>query len=31
LRWACAQPVDTAGALAVQLKRHDEPDWRKGI
>jgi hypothetical protein len=31
LRWACAQPVDAAGALAVQLKRHDEPDWRKGI
>jgi hypothetical protein len=30
-RWACAQPVDEDGGLAVRLKRHDEPDWRKGI
>jgi hypothetical protein len=30
VRWACAQPVEN-GALAVHLKRHDEPDWRKGI
>ena len=31
VRWACAQPLETSGALAVRLKRHDEPDWRKGI
>jgi hypothetical protein len=31
MRWACAQPVESNGALAVRLKRADEPDWRKGI
>ena len=31
MRWACAQPVEASGGLAVILKRHDEPDWRKGI
>ena len=31
VRWACAQPLDADGGLAVRLKRHDEPDWRKGI
>jgi len=31
VRWACAQPVEDSGALAVRLKRHDEPEWRKGI
>ena len=31
VRWACAQPMDAHGALALRLKRHDEPDWRKGI
>ena len=31
VRWACAQPLDADGALPVRLKRHDEPDWRKGI
>jgi hypothetical protein len=31
VRWACAQPLDESGAFVVRLKRHDEPDWRKGI
>jgi hypothetical protein len=31
VRWACAQPLDDAGALVVRLKTHDEADWRKGI
>jgi hypothetical protein len=31
VRWACAQPLRADGALSVRLKRHDEPDWRKGI
>jgi len=30
VRWACAQPQE-GGGLAVRLKRHDEPEWRKGI
>jgi len=29
--WACAQPLDEAGALVVRLKKWDEPDWREGI
>ena len=31
VRWACAQPLEANGALAVRLKRHDEADWRKGV
>jgi hypothetical protein len=31
VRWACAQPLDDAGALVVRLKRHDDADWRKGV
>jgi len=31
VRWACAQALDEEGALAVRLKKHDDPDWRKGI
>jgi hypothetical protein len=31
VRWACAQPLEADGAFVVKLKRHDEPDWRKGV
>jgi hypothetical protein len=31
VRWACAQPLDEAGALVVRLKKRDEAAWRKGI
>ena len=31
VRWACAQPLDDGGAFVVRLKKHDDPDWRKGI
>ena len=31
VRWACAQPLDADHALVVRLKKHDEPDWRKGV
>ncbi|MFI4945721.1 MAG: hypothetical protein ACHP85_20785, partial [Burkholderiales bacterium] len=31
VRWACAQPLDEAGALVVRLKSWNEADWRKGI
>jgi hypothetical protein len=31
VRWACEQPLEPDGALVVRLKKHDEPDWRKGI
>ena len=31
VRWACAQPLNADGSLTLRLKRHDDPDWRKGI
>jgi hypothetical protein len=31
VRWACAQPSNADGSLSIRLKRHDDPDWRKGI
>ena len=31
VRWACAQPLDADGSLAVELMRLDDPRWRKGI
>jgi hypothetical protein len=31
VRWACAQPLETDGALVVRLKRHGDADWRKGV
>jgi hypothetical protein len=31
VRWACAQPLRSDGALALRLKRHDDTDWRKGV
>ncbi|UCF37047.1 MAG: hypothetical protein JSU96_19995 [Acidobacteriota bacterium] len=31
IRWACRQPLNSDGSLTVQLRRFDEPGWRKGI
>jgi hypothetical protein len=31
VRWSCAQPLAPDGSLELTLKRHDDPDWRKGI
>jgi hypothetical protein len=31
VRWACAQPLNADGSLAVRLKRHDDNGWRKGV
>ena len=31
VRWACAQPVETDGSLAVRLLAADDPKWRKGV
>jgi hypothetical protein len=31
VRWACAQPVEADGSLAVRLLAADDPRWRKGI
>ena len=31
IRWACAQPLEPDGSIAVRLKPSSDPDWRKGI
>jgi hypothetical protein len=31
VRWACAQPLNADGSLTIRLKKHDDPDWRKGV
>jgi hypothetical protein len=31
VRWACAQPLEADGSLAVELLRLDDPRFRKGI
>jgi hypothetical protein len=31
LRWACAQPINPDGSLTVQLLKHDDKRWRKGV
>jgi len=31
VQWACAQPVNTDGSLTIQLLRHDDKRWRKGV
>jgi len=31
VRWACAQSVNPDGSLTVQLLKHDDKRWRKGV
>lgn len=31
VRWACIEPVNPDGSLDIQLKRHDDTGWRKGV
>lgn len=31
VRWACAQPLNPDGSFSVQLKKFEDPGWRKGI
>ncbi len=31
VKWACAQPVGADGSLTVQLLKHDDKRWRKGV
>ncbi|HYK89809.1 MAG TPA: hypothetical protein VE398_13610 [Acidobacteriota bacterium] len=31
VRWACAQPLNPDGSYPIQLKRHSDADWRKGV
>jgi hypothetical protein len=29
--WACEQPLNPDGSIAVEVKKKDDPDWRKGV
>jgi hypothetical protein len=29
--WACEQPVNVDGSISIEVKRMDDPKWRKGI
>jgi hypothetical protein len=29
--WACEQPVNADGSISIEVKRMDDPKWRKGI
>jgi hypothetical protein len=31
IAWACAQPTNADGSLTVQLLKHDDKRWRKGV
>ncbi|NWG13748.1 MAG: hypothetical protein HXY20_09455 [Acidobacteria bacterium] len=31
VRWACAQPLENDGSLAVKLKSRSDADWRKNV
>ena len=29
--WACEQPINPDGSIAIEVKKHDDPGWRKGV
>jgi hypothetical protein len=29
--WACEQPLNADGSITIDVKRHDDPAWRKGV
>jgi len=29
--WACEQPVAPDGSIAIDVKKNDDPVWRKGV
>ena len=29
--WTCEQPLNADGSMAIELKRDDDPGWRKGV
>jgi hypothetical protein len=31
LSWACGQPLDNDGSIAIDLKSESAPGWRKGV
>ena len=31
IRWACEQPTNADGSISLDIKRADDPKWRKGV
>ena len=31
IAWACEQPLNRDGSITVEVKRNDDPGWRKGV
>jgi hypothetical protein len=31
IAWACEQPLNPDGSIAIEVKKHDDPGWRKGV
>jgi hypothetical protein len=29
--WACEQPLNADGSIAIEVRKHDDPGWRKGV
>jgi len=29
--WACEQPLNPDGSIAIEVKKYDDPGWRKGV
>jgi hypothetical protein len=29
--WTCEQPLNADGSIAMDIKRDDDPGWRKGV
>lgn len=31
VRWSCEQPTNADGSISLDIKRPDDPKWRKGV
>ncbi|HJU10222.1 MAG TPA: hypothetical protein VJ728_05065 [Candidatus Binataceae bacterium] len=31
ITWACEQPLNSDGSINVEVRRNDDPNWRKGV
>jgi hypothetical protein len=31
IRWSCEQPTNADGSISLDIKRPDDPNWRKGV
>ena len=31
IAWACEQPLNPDGSIAIDVRKNDDPGWRKGV